>query len=92
MIVHMKHTRHGCENGFNVNRYDAGKTYDVTRSLALEFLRNDYAIRSASDEFIKFSKKVQTISDDEFKIRMPLIEIVSKQQECGGYYETFWNN
>ncbi len=43
MIITMKETRKGSEDGFAVKRYEAGKTYGIAHSLAVSFLKMDWA-------------------------------------------------
>ncbi len=42
--IKMLTTRYGCEDGFNVNYFTAGKEYEVAESLACRFLRDGFAV------------------------------------------------
>lgn len=46
MIIKMKESRRGSEDGFTVKRYHAAGIYDVADSLARDFLRKGYAVEA----------------------------------------------
>lgn len=45
MQITMKETRRGSEDGFTVQRYEAGQSYDVAHTLACQLINNGWAFR-----------------------------------------------
>lgn len=44
MRITMRASRYGCEDGYVVQRYEQGETYDVTDRLARSFIARGYAV------------------------------------------------
>lgn len=44
MRIRMLETRHGCEDGFRVRRFEKGKEYEVADTLAKSFLAAGFAV------------------------------------------------
>ena len=46
MLITMLYTARGSQDGFKVERFEAGQTYDLAEVLACHFLRWNMAVRA----------------------------------------------